>query len=134
MAKHKPEFSILSYGIYSKWEESSKKLPQIQQFTLIVPAKIDIEFGFIINIKRAKNQKIHYCIDHPQIPDEDGHPLPPFIGEVFIKSNNWDFFLGDTIWEPAYNKVGPWKLSLSLNEQTIAKKTFTIVESDLPLY
>ena len=128
MAKQKPEVTIVSYGIYSQWNEKSKSLPKIQKFDLTIPAIIDIEFGFITNIKKAKNKKLLYCIDHPKIPDENGKPLAPFTGTVFVKSNNWDFFLGDTIWAPESNKIGPWHLSLSLDGQVIAEKTFNVVE------
>ncbi|WP_398355920.1 DUF3859 domain-containing protein [Shewanella sediminis] len=41
--------------------------------TVHVPAEIDIEFGFIAQIKKAKNQKLRYCIYHPDIPDENGN-------------------------------------------------------------
>ncbi len=131
MAKLRPEYTIISYGIYTKWEEESKSLPKIKSFTLDIPAQVDIEFGFIINIKRAKNQKLYYCIDHPKIPDENGIPLLPFTGEVYIKNNNWDFFLGDTIWEPISDKIGCWTLSLELDNKVIAKKSFNIIDTNL---
>ena len=131
MAKSKPIVNIVSYGIYSKWNENSKELPQIQKFDLVVPARLDIEFGFIVNIKRAKNTQLHYCIDHPKIPDDDGIPMPPFTGSVYIKSNNWDFFLGDTVWAPTENKVGSWTLSLTLEDSVIAQKVFNVVEDHL---
>ena len=128
MPKHKPEVTMASYGIYTKWHESTKELPKILEFTTRVPARIDIEFGFIVKIKRAKNQKITFEIDHPKIPDENGKPMAPFTGEVYVKNNDWDFFLGDTIWAPVENKLGEWKLSISMNGKRIAHKTFTLFD------
>jgi len=55
MAKSKPEVSIQSCGIYSTWDSKSKALPQIEQFTTNVIAKLDVEFGLIINIKKLMN-------------------------------------------------------------------------------
>jgi len=60
MAKAKPVSTIESYGIYSHWDAKEKNLPQITEFTTDVPAELDIEFGFIVNIKKAKGQKIKF--------------------------------------------------------------------------
>ena len=57
--------------------------------------------------------------------------MPPFDGEEYIRSNDWDFYLGDTLWEPLENKVGDWRMTLELDGKIIADKTFT-VEEDLP--
>lgn len=57
MAKSKAIIRIDSYGIYSIWDSESKKLPKIQQFTLDIPAEIDMEFGFSVNIKKPKVKK-----------------------------------------------------------------------------
>ncbi len=113
MAKRSSIIEMTSYGIYSTWDSKSKQLPKIQEFTVRVPAEVDIEFGFIINIKKAKGQKIQYCIYHPSITTEDGDVLEPFDGEEHINSNDWDFYLGDTIWLPVENKIGPWRMTLS---------------------
>lgn len=131
MAKRKPIVEIVTYGIHSKWDAKDKALPKIEDFTLNVPLALDIEFGFIVNIKRAKNQKVRYCIYHPDIPDKRGEPMPPFDGEEYVSSNDWDFYLGDTLWEPLENKAGDWRMTLTLGEQIIADKTFT-VEPELP--
>lgn len=53
MAKLKPIITLQSYGIYSTWDNESKALPQIEQFTTEVIATLDVEFGLIINIKKA---------------------------------------------------------------------------------
>ncbi|WP_438865475.1 DUF3859 domain-containing protein [Neptunicella sp.] len=132
MAKNKAQFEILSYGIHSKWDAESKALPKIRQFTTEIPAQIDIEFGFVINIKKAKGSKVRYCIYHPDIPDEDGIPMAPFDGEEYIRSNDWDFYLGDTIWPPIQNKLGDWRMTLELDGNIIADKTFEVVADDHP--
>ncbi len=72
MAKRKPQIRIRSYGVYTQWDSGSKELPRIEEFTTRVPAKIDVEFGMIVNIKGAKNQPLEYCIYHPDIPDAEG--------------------------------------------------------------
>lgn len=59
MAKSTPIINMQSYGIYTHWDEKSKALPQIETFTTKVNAVLDIEFGFIINIKKAKGEKLH---------------------------------------------------------------------------
>ena len=72
MAKSKQQITLESYGIYTHWDKASKSLPQIMQFTTKVTAFIDVEFGLIVNIKKAKGEKLHYCIYHPGIIDSDG--------------------------------------------------------------
>lgn len=94
--------------------------------TTRVPARVDIEFGFVVNIRRAKNRPIAYCIDHPGILDDEGRRRPPFEGTVYVETNDWDFFLGDTIWEPIADKLGTWQLSLKLDGLVIAEKSFEI--------
>jgi len=126
MAKSKPEVSIQSCGIYSTWDSKSKALPQIEQFTTNVIAKLDVEFGLIINIKKAKGEKLHFCIYHPDIPDSNGEIMPPFESVEYIKENDWQFYLGDTLWEPIENKLGDWRMTLTLNNKIIADKTFNV--------
>lgn len=67
MAKRSVVVDMTSYGIYSTWDSKSKDLPKIQEFTTTVDAEIDVEFGYILNIKKAKGEKIRYCIYHPDI-------------------------------------------------------------------
>ncbi len=57
MAKAKPVVSIETYGIHTTWDAKSKHLPKIKTFTTDVPAEIDIEFGFTVNIKKARGEK-----------------------------------------------------------------------------
>ena len=53
MAKPKPIIEIVTYGIHTKWDADAKALPKIKTFTNHIPLELDIEFGFIVNIKRA---------------------------------------------------------------------------------
>lgn len=128
MAKSKPLIKVLSCGIYDKWDAHDQSLPKIQEFTQKVVAEIDIEFGFIVNIKKAKGSKIRYCIYHPNIPDDDGSPLAPFDGEIYVKDNDWKFYLGDTIWDPVENKLGMWRMTIELDGKIIAEKNFEVCD------
>ena len=128
MAKSKPIIEYHSYGIYKNWDADSKSLPEIQTFTLKVEAKIDVEFGFIVNIKKAKGEKIRYCIYHPDIPGEDGQPLAPFDGEEYVRTNDWYFYLGDTIWAPIEDKLGSWRMTIELRGKVVAEKQFELHE------
>ena len=126
MAKRKPEIRMRSYGIYTKWDSDTKELPRIQEFTTKVEAIVDVEFGFVVNIKGAKNSELDFCIDHPGILDADGKRRLPFDGTVFVRTNDWDFYLGDTIWEPIADKLGIWKMTLTLDSKIIAEKSFEL--------
>ena len=63
MAKPKPEIRMISYGIYTKWDSASKALPRFQQATTRIRAELDVEFGFVVNFKKAKNQQLKFCIE-----------------------------------------------------------------------
>ncbi|MBB1287832.1 DUF3859 domain-containing protein [Pseudoalteromonas sp. SR43-6] len=126
MAKTKPVVTLQSHGIYSKWDNESKALPQIEQFTTNVIAEVDVEFGLIVNIKKGKGEKLHYCIYHPDIPDNDGDVMDPFEGDVYVKNSDWNFYLGDTLWLPIENKLGDWRMTIELNGKIIADKTFKV--------
>ena len=126
MAKISPKFRLQSYGIYSKWEGSSKVLPKIKAYTTEIPAEIDIEFGLIIKVKKGKGIKLNYCVYHPDLRDENGQVMAPFSGEVFVNNNDWDFFLGDTIWEPIDEKTGTWTMELRFEGKVVAEKAFEV--------
>lgn len=126
MAKKKPVTKIQTYGLYSKWDAKSKTLPKILTITVDIPAQVDIEFGLIINVKNARGQKALYCIEHPGIYDDEGRVRPAFTGEVHITNNDWNFYLGDTIWTPIHDKCGSWRMTIELNDQIIADKTFNV--------
>lgn len=127
-----PKTRMRTYGIYDKWESNAKELPKIKEIATRIPAHVDIEFGFIVNIVGAKNQELTYCIDHPGIRDTDGQVRAPFDGTVYVKTNDWDFYLGDTIWEPVADKLGSWRMTLELGGQLIAEKTFELIPPELP--
>ena len=128
MAKRKAEIRLRSYGIYERWDSEDKALPKIKKFTLEVPAVVDIEFGLIVNIKGAKNQLLDFCIDHPGILDSEGLRRAPFDGSEYVKTNDWNFYLGDTIWLPLVDKLGPWRMTVELGGKTIAEKVFNVVQ------
>ena len=80
-----------TYGIYSHWDAKSKYQPKLKNITTDIPAEIDIEFGFVINIKNARGKKAYYCIDHPNVHNKAGEPCEAFTGEVHITNNDWSF-------------------------------------------
>lgn len=127
MAKRKPEFKIQTYGVYTHWAADSKELPHIQEFTTQVQAYVGVEFGFVMNVKGGRNHKLHFCIDHPGILGDDGRRRRPFQGEVYVKGNDWNFYLGDTIWEPIADKLGRWHMSVTMAGKTVAEKTFELL-------
>lgn len=129
MANKKFEVKLKSWGIYTPWDNASKALPKLLKVTREIPCELDVEFGYIANIKKAKNKKLQYCIYHPEIPDEDGAPLPPFSGEEFIRQNDWNFFIGDTIWAPIENKQGLWRITLAIEGELVADETFKLIIS-----
>lgn len=130
MAKTKPQFSIKSYGIYTSWDERSKDLPKILSYTTDVSAKIDIEFGYILNVKKGKGIKLNFTIYHPNVLDKKGQPMEPFTGDIYVKTNDWDFYLGDTLWEPLYDKLGDWRIIIEYNNTIISDKTFQIIDEE----
>lgn len=133
MAKKKPEVSLVSWGIYTQWDSQSKDLPKLRKMTRDIPCELDIEFGYIAEIKKAKNKILQYCIYHPNIPDEDGKSMAPFSGEEYIKQNDWRFFIGDTIWNPIENKAGPWRITLAIDDVIYTDETFNIYLDDVEL-
>jgi len=130
MAKQKPSYTIVTYGIYDHWDEKSKQLPKIVKFTTDVTAREKVEFGFTLNAKKAKGRKLTYTIFHPDIPDDDGCIMLPFSGDVYVDNNNWDFYLGDNIWLPLHNKLGVWHMTIEDAGNIIAQKKFTISIDD----
>ncbi len=122
-----------SWGLYTAWDRQAKTLPEIQDFTEEIPAIPGVEFGYILQIKKARGKQIHFTIEHPPFPDENGQAAPSFTGDIYVRSNDWYFFLGDTVWEPIADKCGPWRLIIELETEIISDKTFIIkkVEDDL---
>ena len=128
MPKKKVEFRLRSCGIYENWDSESAELPRFIEATKRVQAVIGIEFGLVVNIQGAKNKELYYCIDHPGIKDDSGGVREPFDGTVYVKKNDWNFYLGDTIWEPIDDKVGPWRMTVELDGTCLADETFEVYQ------
>ncbi len=125
--RRKFEVELYSYGEYSRWEKDSKALPRILNIDTRVEAEIGTEFGYVLRIKKAKGAKINFRVIHPPFNDEFGKPADDFTGEVYINSNDYEFFLGDCIWEPLEDKLGPWRLITELEGKVVADKTLQLV-------
>ncbi|MGF1747972.1 MULTISPECIES: DUF3859 domain-containing protein [Vibrio] len=135
MAKRSAIVEMTSYGIYSTWDSNAKTLPKIQEFTTNVTADEHVEFGFTVNIKKAKGERVQFCIFHPGIVGKKGQVLEPFDGEEHINSNDWDFYLGDTIQllhptEGLESNLGEWKMEMSLQGKVVAEKKFKVMARD----
>ncbi len=126
MTKRKISWELYSYGVYSKWERTSKKLPKLLKITDRIQITPDIEFGYVIKVKGAKRKIIEYRIDHPPFYNDKNKVEPAFIGQYFINSNDYEFFLGDTVWEPYSDKQGEWILSTWIDGKLIAQKKLTL--------
>jgi hypothetical protein len=40
--------------------------------------------------------------------------------------NDWNFYLGDTIWEPVADKLGTWRMTVESNGKIVADKSFEL--------
>jgi len=127
MAKQKPEVEIHSCGIYDGWDRDSRELPQLVSITSEIEAKLDVEFGYILRIRNARNCRITFRIEHPPFKDSSGRTAPPFEGELYVKTNDYRFFLGDTVWHPVEDKRGEWRLITWLDNEKVADKTLLLV-------
>lgn len=126
MKRRKPEIEMYSYGEYSKWDRENKNIPKILDITSEIKAKIGTEFGYVIRIKKGKGEKLTFKIDHPPFKDENGEIRPPFVGEEYISTNDYEFFLGDCIWEPIEDKLGKWEITTYHNGKIVAHKILTL--------
>ena len=120
--RKRPQIELYSYGIYSAWDRTSRDLPRLKEITTDIPVAPDIEFGYVLKIKGGKGEVLEFEIIHPPFADSNGNPAPPFTGQVVINSNDWEFFLGDTVWEPYENKAGDWILITRLQDKEVARK------------
>ncbi len=127
MKRKNPTFKMYSFGEYSKWDRESKAIPKILNFSTEIKAKIGTEFGYVLHIKQGKGETITFKIKHPPFTDEKGVIMPPFTGEQFIRTNDFEFYLGDCIWEPLEDKLGNWELTTYYNEKVVAYKNFLLV-------
>ena len=121
MTKRIPTIKIFSYGEYSKWEKGSREIPKILNFATKIEAEIGTEFGYVLHIKNGKGKTLTFIIDHPQFTDESGKISPPFTGEQFIRTNDFEFYLGDCIWEPLNDKLGKWEITTFFEGKIVAK-------------
>ena len=128
MAKRIPVIKIFSYGEYSKWERGSRLIPKILKFTTLIEAEIGTEFGYVLHIKNGKGKTLTFKIDHPPFLDDSGNESPPFTGEQFIRTNDFEFYLGDCVWEPLEDKLGKWKITTFYEDQIVASKTFQLIQ------
>lgn len=127
MGKKKPQVEIHSYGLYEGWDRNSKDLPNLLKITTQIEAALDIEFGYILRIRNARNQPVSFRIIHPPFKDSAGRVAPDFTGELYVKTNDFRFFLGDTVWAPIEDKRGTWRLMTWLDGDLVADKTLTLV-------
>ena len=128
MAKRKVETEIYSYGEYAEWDRESKSIPRLVAITEKVEATIGTEFGYVLRIRYGKGKKLVFRIDHPSFQDGEGKVTPPFTGEQYIRSNDYEFFLGDCIWEPLEDKLGKWTMTTWLDGKIAAQKTLLLVK------
>jgi len=117
----------VSHGIYSGWDPESDALPTLVSYTDTVPARLGIEFGYILRIRKARGKKLRWRIEHPPFPGKDGAVAPPFTGQFIVPASDYHFFLGDTIWEPVADKLGDWTLSTVVDEREPVRVTLHLV-------
>ncbi len=116
-----------SHGMYDGWNRESKELPGLLKITTQIEAALDVEFGYILRIRNARNSRIVFRIEHPPFKRDDGALAPPFEGELYVKTNDFRFFLGDTIWAPVEDKRGAWRLLTWLDGEKVADKTLQLL-------
>lgn len=126
MAKNKMQVEMYSYGEYTQWDRESRDLPKLVAITTEIEAEIGTEFGYVLKIKKGKGEKLSFKIDHPPFKDSEGKIAAPFTGEYFVSSNDFEFFLGDCIWEPLEDKLGKWELTTYHKGRIIAHKTLIL--------
>lgn len=116
-----------SYGLYDGWDRDSKDLPTLVKMTAEIEVALEIEFGYILRIRNAHNSKITFRIEHPPFKADAGETVPPFEGELYVKTNDFRFFLGDTVWAPLEDKRGAWRLIVWLEGRKVADKTLILL-------
>lgn len=117
---------MYSYGEYAEWDRESREIPKILDFATEIKARIGTEFGYVLHIKNGKGETLEFKIDHPPFKGDDGKIRPPFSGEQFIRTNDFEFYLGDCIWEPLEDKLGKWELTTFYQGKVVAYKTFKL--------
>ena len=74
MARKKAQTEIHSCGLYDGWDRDSRDLPNLVKMTTEIEAALDVEFGYILRIRNARNSLIRFKIDHPPFKDSSGEP------------------------------------------------------------
>lgn len=126
MKRRKPVFTIFSYGEYETWNRESKKIPKIRRITNEIEAETGTEFGYVLRIKNGKGTTLSFKIVHPPFTDDAGDIMPPFTGEQFIRTNDYEFYLGDCVWDPPEDKMGIWELTTYFEGKVVAIKKFIL--------
>jgi len=131
MAKTNQQISVtmVHYGEYEKWQRGSKALPKIKTICHEIVAEIDTEFGYTLNIKGHKGENLSFIINHPPFLDKNKEITPSFTGDLIIPSNNYNFYLGDCIWEPLHDKLGEWELITFIENSLVAQKSLQLINS-----
>lgn len=132
MARKRPAVDVVSYGLYDRFDPAGKALPRVVEFTTAVPAVAGQEFGYVLKIKQGRGMRLGWEIDHPRVPGKDGSVMDPFRGQAFVRTSDFDFFLGDALWEPLANMLGEWTLTTTLDEKVVAKRTFEVLPAPGP--
>ena len=126
MSVKKFPVKLVSYGRYTRWDANSKDLPELLEFTHTIAGELGVEFGYVVNVKKARRETLEYEIRHPTFHAAEGAKSAPFTGSVRIPSNDYLFFIGDTLWEPLWDKFGPWRMILKIRGQVVADETFDV--------
>ncbi|MFT6865923.1 MAG: hypothetical protein ACJA08_000749 [Cyclobacteriaceae bacterium] len=121
------EIEIISYGEYTSWDRENQALPKFKECKPAIAAAVGVEFGMIVEIRKARGRYLDFEIGHPHFTDEAGNEEPPFTGTFRVKHNPFRFFLGDTIWEPVEDKKGNWKLTILLDGKELITKTISLI-------
>ena len=121
---------VRTFGIYERFDHDDKELPRFLERTVNIPCRVDIEFGYILHITGGKGKKLSFVIDHPPFLDESGNVRGPFTGDVYISSNDYKFFLGDTLWLPLEDKLGAWTFATYCDSKILAEKTLKVVTEE----
>ena len=128
MAKRKISCRLVNHGMYDGWDGDAKSLPRCKKSGDTVPAVAETEFGYIVNIRGAKGKVLAYRIEHPPFLNDEGEVTPAFEGDLYVRTNDWDFYLGDKVWEPVDDKVGKWRLITKVDGEVVEDRTFEIVQ------